>query len=85
MLRIRLRRMGKRNRPFYRIVVTDARAPQGGAFADKVGSYDPLPDPPRVSLDMERIQHWIKQGAQPSAAVARLLKQQSAVQEPGER
>ena len=74
MLRIRLRRVGARRKPSYRIVVADARAARDGAFVDQLGHYDPLTDPPTVVLDEEKALKWIRQGAKPSEAVERMLK-----------
>ena len=74
MLRIRLRRTGKKKQPSYRIVVADARAPRDGKFVDQVGHYDPLTDPPTVVLAEEKIRNWLAHGAQPSDTVARLLQ-----------
>ena len=73
MLRIRLRRVGKKNQPSYRIVVADVRSPRDGRFVDKVGFYNPLTDPPTVSIDQDKLQSWIKKGALPSESVVRLL------------
>jgi len=69
---IRLSRAGTKKVPFYRIVVADQRAPRGGRFIERVGSYDPRR--PELVLDQPRIQHWISKGAQPSHTVALLLK-----------
>ncbi len=74
MLRIRLTRVGKRGRPSYRIVVADSRAPRDGAYVEWIGHYDPLYDPPKVTLNAERAIKWLKDGAQPSEAVKRILK-----------
>lgn len=73
MVRIRLRRMGARKKPFYRIVVTDKRSPRDGRFIETIGSYNPLTDPETVTLKHSRAAHWLSVGAQPSEAVARLL------------
>ena len=73
MLRIRLRRVGKKKQPSYRIVVADVRSPRDGRFVDKVGFYNPLTDPPTVSIDQDKLQSWIKKGALPSESVVRLL------------
>ena len=73
MVRIRLRRLGAKGRPFYRIVVADRRAARDGAFIEQIGTYDPLPDPPAVSIKEERALKWLRDGAQPSEAVHRLL------------
>ena len=75
-LKIRLTRAGAKKRPFYRIVVADSRFPRDGRFIEIVGTWNPiLPknDPKRVSLEAERIQHWIKMGAQPTDRVLRFL------------
>ena len=74
MLRIRLRRVGARNQPSYRIVVADSRARRDGAFVDQVGTYNPRTDPPTVVVDEERALKWLRQGAQPSEPVYRMLK-----------
>ncbi len=75
-VRIRLARMGRKKRPFYRIVVADSRSPRDGRFIEKVGTYDPLlPDdhPQRVVLNEERIRYWLSVGAQYTDRVARFL------------
>ncbi len=74
MLRIRLRRVGKKKRPAYRIVVADARAPRDGAFVEILGLYDPLTDPPTINVKEERARYWLSVGAQPSETVTHLLK-----------
>ena len=74
MLRIRLRRVGAKKKPSYRIVVADSRAARDGAFVEQLGHYDPLTDPPTVTLDEEKAREWIRKGAQPSEAVERMLK-----------
>lgn len=73
MLRIRLRRVGKKKQPSYRVVVADARSPRDGRFVDKVGFYNPLTDPPTVNIDHDKLQSWIKNGAVPTESVQRLL------------
>ena len=73
MLRIRLRRVGKRGKPSYRIVVANVRAPRDGAYLEWIGNYDPMADPPLVNLKKERAEEWLKKGAQPSDAVKRIL------------
>jgi small subunit ribosomal protein S16 len=73
MLRIRLRRVGKKKQPSYRVVVADARSPRDGRFVDKVGFYNPLTDPPTVNIDQDKLQSWIKKGAVPTESVQRLL------------
>jgi small subunit ribosomal protein S16 len=77
-VKIRLARAGAKKRPFYRIVVADERAPRDGRFIEKVGTYNPLlPNEAaeRVTLDLERIQHWMSKGAQPTDRVLRFLDQ----------
>ncbi len=74
MLRIRLRRVGKKGKPSYRIVVADSRAPRDGAYVEWIGQYDPMKDPPAVTLKEERAIAWLKQGAQPSDAVKRIFE-----------
>ena len=73
MLRIRLRRVGKKGHPSYRIVVADSRAPRDGAYVEWIGNYDPMAEPPAVTIKADRAQAWLSQGAQPSDAVARIL------------
>lgn len=73
MLRIRLRRMGAKKQPSYRIVVADREAPRDGRFVETIGYYNPLTDPATVEIDQDRATHWLRHGAQPSDAVARLL------------
>jgi len=73
MLRIRLRRVGAKKRPSYRLVVADIRAPRDGAFVDIVGYYNPLTDPETFVVKEEKVLHWLKQGAKPSDTTARLL------------
>ncbi|MBX9882083.1 MAG: 30S ribosomal protein S16 [Sphingomonas sp.] len=75
-LSIRLSRGGSKKRPYYRIVVADARAPRDGRFIEKIGSFNPLlakDSPERVKLEAERAAHWLKMGAQPTDRVARFL------------
>jgi len=76
LLRIRLRRVGKKKRPAYRVVVADSRAPQRGAFIETIGLYDPLTEPATVNIDQEKVQKWLQQGARPSETVAKLLARQ---------
>lgn len=71
--RIRLRRMGAKKRPFYRVVIADARAPRDGRFIDTLGTYNPLTRPAEVILNCEKVQLWLARGAQPSEPVKRLL------------
>ena len=73
MLRIRLRRVGAKKKPSYRLVVADIRAPRDGAFVDIVGYYNPLTDPETIVIKEEKALHWLKQGAKPTDTTARLL------------
>ncbi len=74
MLRIRLRRVGKKKHPSYRIVVADAKAPRDGAYVEWIGNYDPMVDPPAITLKADRALAWLKNGAQPSDPVRRILE-----------
>ncbi|GIX48706.1 MAG: 30S ribosomal protein S16 [Candidatus Tectimicrobiota bacterium] len=80
-VRIRLRRMGAKKRPFYRVVVADARAPRDGRFVDTLGTYDPLPDPPAIRLDVDKVRLWLARGAQPSEPVKRLFARAGVLQD----
>lgn len=73
MLRIRLRRVGAKKKPSYRLVVADIRAPRDGAFVDIIGHYDPMTDPETIVIQKERALHWLSQGAKPTDTTARLL------------
>ena len=73
MVKIRLRRMGARNRPYYRIVVSDSRRTARAEVLEELGSYDPVPNPPSLSIDRERAKAWIAKGALVSPTVASLL------------
>ena len=74
MVKIRLRRMGAKKPPYYRIVVADARSPRDGRCIEEIGTYNPLTNPATVSVDVEKAQTWIKNGAQPTDTVSGLLK-----------
>jgi len=74
MVRIRLKRVGGKKHPFYRIVVADQRAARDGSFIEQIGTYDPFPDPPEIKIDEEKVTKWIKNGAQPSESVVSLLQ-----------
>ena len=71
---IRLRREGARNRPYYKVVVADSRSPRDGKFIEIIGTYDPKKPDPNSALDLDRIDHWISKGAQPSDTVRSLIK-----------
>lgn len=73
--KIRLRRMGAKKAPFYRIVVADSRSPRDGRFIDEIGTYDPTREPAAININAEKAQKWLSTGAQPSDTVRSLLKQ----------
>ncbi|HEV8638887.1 MAG TPA: 30S ribosomal protein S16 [Chloroflexota bacterium] len=81
-VRIRLRRMGAKKRPYYRIVVADARSPRDGRFIDTIGHYDPKSEPLTYQLDQEKAKLWLGRGAQPTEAVARVLYKFGLVERP---
>ena len=74
MVKIRLRRMGDKKAPYYRVVVADARAPRDGRCIEEIGTYNPLTNPATIAIDVEKSQTWIKNGAQPTDTVRGLLK-----------
>ena len=78
-VKMRLRRMGAKKAPFYRIVVADGRYPRDGRFIEEVGTYNPLTDPATVSIDQELAKKWIANGAQPTDTVKALLKKQGII------
>jgi len=73
MVKIRLKRMGAKKNPFYRIVVADGRYPRNGRFIEEIGTYDPLKNPPLINVDLEKAYAWIKNGAQPTETVRSIL------------
>lgn len=79
MVKIRLRRMGAKKNPFYRIVVADSRFPRDGRCIEEIGTYDPLADPSIVKVNKERALEWIKNGAQPTDTVKALLKKEGVL------
>ena len=79
MLKIRLRRMGAKKAPFYRIVVADSRAPRNGAFVEEIGYFNPIAEPVELKVDNEKAAQWIKNGAQPTDTVKDLLKKTGAI------
>ncbi len=74
MVKIRLRRMGAKKAPYYRIVVADSRSPRDGRCIEEIGTYNPLTEPATVTVDAEKAKNWIKNGAQPTDTVRGLLK-----------
>lgn len=79
-VKIRLKRMGAKKAPFYRIVVSDSRTPRDGRFIEEIGTYNPLTDPGEIHIDAERAQYWLGNGAQPSDTVRALLKKSGVTQ-----
>ena len=73
-VKIRLRRMGQKKAPFYRIIVADSRSPRDGKFIDEIGTYDPNTDPSTINVDAEAAKKWIANGAKPTAGVAKIFK-----------
>ena len=78
MVKIRLRRMGAKKAPYYRIVVADSRSPRDGRFIEELGTYDPMADGEKLTVNQERVQYWIANGAQPTDTVRGLLKKVEA-------
>ncbi len=74
MVKIRLTRRGAKKKPFYRVVVADARVRRDGSFLEIIGTYDPMKDPSDINIDTERAKYWLGCGAQPSSTVKKLLK-----------
>ena len=80
MVKIRLRRMGAKKNPFYRVVVADSRAPRDGRCIEELGYYDPLAEGEQIKVDLERAKYWIDNGAQPTDTVRGLLKKAEAAE-----
>ena len=78
-VKIRLRRMGAKKAPFYRIVVADSRYPRDGRFIEEVGYYNPLAEPAEIKIDAEKVNKWIENGAQPTDTVRALLKKSDII------
>ncbi|MBR3917340.1 MAG: 30S ribosomal protein S16 [Clostridia bacterium] len=74
MVKIRLRRIGAKKAPFYRVVVAESKYARDGRFIEEIGTYNPLVDPAEIKIDVERANYWIKNGAQPTDTVKALLK-----------
>ena len=79
-VKIRLKRMGMKKHPFYRIVVADGRSPRDGRFIEEIGYYDPMKQPAEIKVDNEKAQQWMKNGAQPTETVRVLLKKSGAIE-----
>ena len=85
MIKIRLRRIGSKKKPQYRMVVADVRSPRDGRFIDIIGHYNPLSDPETVVIDEDKARHWLERGAQPTDTAARLLAKIGIIEEPKAR
>ena len=79
-VKMRLKRIGAKKNPFYRVVVADSRYPRDGRFIEEIGTYNPVVDPAQVNIDAEKAQKWIKNGAQPTDTVKSLLKKQGIIE-----
>ncbi len=79
-VKIRLRRMGMKKKPFYRIVVADIRSPRNGRFIEEIGYYDPMKTPSEIKIDNERAKYWLGNGAQPTDTARVLLKKSGAIE-----
>lgn len=79
-VKIRLRRLGAKKAPYYRIVVADSRAPRDGRFIEEIGTYNPMTNPATVTVDAEKAKKWIANGAQPTDTVRDLLKKNGAIE-----
>jgi len=80
MLKLRLRRVGSKHNPKYRVVVADSRSPRDGRFVDNIGHYDPIPDPPTIVIDEEKALKWLRQGAKPTDTVSKLLNRMGTLE-----
>ena len=79
-VKIRLRRMGRKKRPFYRVIVADSRSPRNGRFIEEIGWYDPLQDPGEIRIDEEKAKKWLATGAQPTDTARSLLKKSGIIE-----
>ena len=79
-VKIRLRRMGRKKRPFYRVIVADSRSPRNGRFIEEIGWYDPLQDPGVIKIDEEKAKKWLANGAQPTDTARSLLKKSGLIE-----
>jgi small subunit ribosomal protein S16 len=84
VVKLRLRRMGAKKRPSYRIVAADSRSPRDGAFIESVGFYDPITDPATINVNLDRARHWIANGAQPTDTVRSILQRAGVYAEAAE-
>jgi small subunit ribosomal protein S16 len=74
MVKMRLKRIGAKKKPYYRIIIADVRSPRDGKFIDQVGTYNPLANPSEIKFDEEKAKDWLKKGVQPTESVKKLLK-----------
>ena len=79
-VKIRLKRMGMKKKPFYRVVVADIRSPRNGRFIEEIGYYDPMKSPADIKIDNERAKYWLGNGAQPTETMRILLKKSGAIE-----
>ncbi len=79
-VKIRLKRMGRKKKPFYRVVVADSRAPRDGRFIEEIGYFDPLKDPAEININSDKAKKWLSNGAQPTDTVRSLLKKSGIVE-----
>ena len=79
MVKIRLRRMGAKRAPFYRVVVADSKYPRDGRFIDEIGTYNPMTDPAEINIDAEKAAKWLSNGAQPTDTVKDLFKKNGII------
>ena len=79
MVKIRLKRMGMKKKPFYRLVVTDSRSPRDGRFIEEIGYYNPMTNPAEIKIDAAKAENWLKNGAQPTETVKSLLKKSEII------
>ncbi|MGE5509123.1 MAG: 30S ribosomal protein S16 [Chitinophagales bacterium] len=82
-VRIRLKRMGAKKQPFYRLVVADSRSPRDGRFIEQLGEYNPIAEPAQIRVDKEKALEWLRKGAQPSDSARRILSQAGVMKEFG--
>ena len=80
-VKIRLKRMGMKKKPFYRVVVADIRSPRDGRFIEEIGYYDPMTQPAKIEVNNQRAKYWLGDGAQPTDTVRILLKKSGAIEE----
>lgn len=79
-VKIRLKRVGKKKNPYYRVVVADSRYPRDGRFIEEIGTYDPMPTPSKIAIDAEKAKKWLGNGAQPTDTVRSLLKKSGVIE-----